>query len=165
MDMKIYAFVLLVLACSLPLRADNWLENGDFADGINHWYGDGRAPADFAADNPLAKPDPFTSKGLIIPLKHLDWTKVSQDFKGKLAGGILTITFMVSPDLAFSDKPEDYINMPGHIGFLHWKPFNTPPGAWVFFLSDFGSQHGIYNMVKPKLGSSEPQTYRNKIIG
>jgi len=165
MDMKALFVTLLVLACALPLRADNWIQNGDFVDGITHWYGGGRSPSDFAADNPLGKPDPLTSKGLIIPLKHLDWTKVAQDFKGKIASGILTITYMVSPDLAFSDKPEDYVNMPDHIGYNHWKAFNTPPGAWVFFISDFGSERGIYNTVKPKLGVSAPQTYRNRITG
>jgi hypothetical protein len=165
MDMKALLFALLVLACALPVQADNWIQNGDFADGINHWYGGGRAPADFAADNPLDKPDPFTSKGLIIPLKHLDWTKVAQDFKGKSAGGVLTITYMASPDLAFSTKPDDYVNMPGHIGYDHWKPFNTPPGDWIVFISDFGSEHGTYYMIQPKLGSSAPQTYRARVTG
>jgi len=163
--MKALLFPLLVLACALPLQADNWLQNGDFIDGITHWYGDGRAPADFAGDNPLAKPDPFTSKGLIIPLKHVAWTKVAQDFKGKSTGGVLTITYMVSPDLAFSDKSDDYQNMPDHIGYDGWAAFNTPPGQWVFFVSDFGSSRGIYNTIKPTLGSSTPQTYHAKIRG
>jgi hypothetical protein len=163
--MKTLLFGLLVLACTLPLQADNWLQNGDFIDGITHWYGDGRAPADFANDNPLAKPDPFTSKGLIIPLKHTSWTKIAQDFKGKISSGILTVTYMVSPDLAFSDKADDYLNMPDHIGYDGWAAFNTKPGEWVFFISDFGSSRGIYNTVKPTLGSSTPQTYRNGIHG
>ena len=85
--MKTFTLVALVFALALPLRADNWLENGDFTDGISHWHGGGRSPADFASDNPLQASDPFTSKGLIIPLKHLDWTKVAQDFKGKSASG------------------------------------------------------------------------------
>jgi len=163
--MKALVFAALVLACALPLQADNWLQNGDFIDGISHWHGDGRAPADYSADNPLAKSDPFTSKGLIIPLKHTAWAKVAQDFKGKIAGGILTITYMVSPDLAFSTKPEDYANMPNHIGYDQWQPFDTPPGQWVVFISDFGSSRGMYSMIKPKLGSSDPQTYREQITG
>jgi len=163
--MKTLLFGLLVLACALPLQADNWLENGDFVDGINHWYGEGRAPADFAADNPLQSSDPFTSKGLIIPLKHLDWTKVAQDFKGKSASGILTITYMVSPDFAFSDKPDDYVNMPDQIHYDGWKAFNTPPGDWIVFIADFGSARGTYYEIKPKLGSSGPQTYRARVMG
>ena len=163
--MKPLLFALLALAFVLPLHADNWVENGDFTDGINHWYGDGRSPADFASDNPLAAADPFTSKGLIVPLKHLDWTKVAQDFHGKSDHGLLTITYMVSPDLAFSNKPDDYENMPDHIGYDGWGAFNTPPGNWVVFVSDFGSSRGTYYEIKPKLGSSGPQTYRAKISG
>lgn len=163
--MKKLGFALLVLVCAFPLRADNWIQNGDFVDGITHWHGDGRAPADFAADNPMAKPDPFTSKGLIIPLKHVRWTKVAQDFKGKIASGVLSITYMVSSDLAFSDKPEDYVNMPDHINYDGWSAFNTPPGQWVIFISDFGSARGTYCEIKPKLGSSDSQTYQTRING
>jgi hypothetical protein len=162
--MKTPAFALLVLACALPLRADNWLDNGDFTDGINHWRGNGRSPADFAPDNPLDKPDPFTSKGLIIPLRGI-WDKVEQDFHGKSASGILTITYMVSPDLTFSDKPDDYVNMPDQIHYDGWQAFNTPPGDWIVFIADFGSNHGTYYMLKPKLGSSDPQTFRAQVTG
>jgi len=165
--MKTLLLALLVLACTLPLQADNWIQNGDFVDGITHWHGDGRSPADYAGDNPMVKPDPFTSKGLIIPLRHFDWTKVAQDFKGKIASGILTITYMVSPDLAFSTKADDYVNMPEKIHYNGWKPFNTSPGDWIIFVADFGSvpARGSYYMLKPKLGSSDPQTYRAKISG
>ena len=164
MDMKPLAFALLVLACALPLRADNWLENGDFADGITHWHGDARSPADFASDNPMAAPDPFTSKGLIIPLKHVSWAKVAQDFKGRIASGILTVTYMVSPDLTFSDKPDDYANIPEKLGW-GWQAFNTPPGEWLIFIDDLNTTSGRYRLLKPKLGSSEPQTYRTKVSG
>jgi len=165
MNMKALLFALAALACTLPLRADNWVQNGDFIDGITHWHGDGRAPADFASDNPMAKPDPFTSKGLIIPLKHTVWAKVAQDFKGKSASGVLSITYMVSPDLTFSSKPDDYVNVPDHIGYDAWLPFNTPPGRWVIFISDFGSSRGEYYTIKPVLGSSNVQTYRAKVGG
>ena len=160
--MKTFLFLLLVLA--LPLRADNWLENGDFSDGITHWHGDGRSPADFASDNPMANPDPFTSKGLIVPLKHVAWAKVAQDFKGKIASGVVTITYMVSPDLAFSEKPEDYTNIPSQLGW-GWKSFNTPQGEWMVFIDDLNSIHGAYYLIKPKLGSSAPQTFRIRVTG
>ena len=165
MHMKAVFFALLALACTLPLRADNWIQNGDFADGINHWRGNGRAPADFAPENPLDKPDPFTSKGLIIALRHMDWSKVAQDFKGKSAGGVLTITYMVSPDLAFSTKPDHYMNIPDLIHYDGWQPFNIPPGDWIVFITDFGSAHGTYYMIKPTLGSSSPQTYKARVTG
>ncbi len=163
--MKTLLFAMLVLACTLPLQADNWIVNGDFTDGITHWHGDGRSPADLASGNAMATPDPFTSKGLIIPLKHMSWTKVAQDFKGKIASGVMTITYMVSPDLAFSDKAQDYQNMPDHIGYDAWAAFNTPPGQWIVFISDFGSAHGTYYEIKPKLGSSNPQTFQARVKG
>ncbi len=163
--MKALAYVLLALVLTVPVRADgdNWIQNGDFADGITHWYGGGRSPADFASDNPLQGNDPFTSKGLIIPLHAATWSKVAQDFKGKVSSGVMTITYMISKDFAFSTKPDDYVNMPGKIGYDAWQTFNTPPGAWVVFLSDFGSSHGTYYEITPKPGSSAPQTYRARI--
>jgi len=109
--------------------------------------------------------DPFTSKGLIIPLKSETWTKVAQDFKGQVSSGVLTITYKVSSDFAFSTKPDDYVNMPDKIGYDAWLAFNTPPGTWVLFLSDFGSSHGTYYEIKPKTGSTDPQVYRARIKG
>jgi hypothetical protein len=163
--MKTLLLTLLVLACILPLQADNWVQNGDFADGINHWRGNGRSPADFAQDNPLGKPDPFTSKGLIISLRPGEWNKVQQDFHGKSQSGILTIIYMVSPDLTFSVKPNDYVNIPDRIHYDSWNPFNTPAGDWVVMMADFGSAHGKYYEIQPKLGSSAPQGYRTKVSG
>jgi hypothetical protein len=162
--MKNLAFALLVLTCALPLRAEDWLQNGDFSDGINHWHGDARSPADFAADNPFAKPDPLTRKGLIVPLKHVAWSKVAQDFKGKISSGILTITYMVAPDLVFSDKSDDYTNIPDKLGW-GWQSFDTPPGEWIVFIDDFNTTRGTYYTIKPKLGSSDPQKYQARVTG
>jgi len=156
--MKTLFLTLLALACTLPLRADNWLQNGDFTDGITHWRGNGRAPADYATENPLEKPDLLTSKGLIIPLRHRDWDKIIQDFKGKNASGVLTITYMVSPGLTFSTKPDDYANVPDQIHSDGWQGVATPPGDWVVFIADFGSERYTYYEIKPKLDSSAPQT-------
>jgi hypothetical protein len=166
--MKSLAYTLLVLLLVIPLRAQsgyNWIKNGEFTDGINHWYGGGRSPADFANDNPLSANDPLTSKGLIMPLRPESWSKVAQDFKGKVSNGILTIAFKVSKDFAFSTKPEDYLNMPDKIGYDGWQAFDTPPGKWIIFLSDFGSNHGTYYELEPKIGSDEVQTYSARIKG
>ena len=170
--MKSLAYVLMVLASVTLLQADvvggngpNWLENGDFTDGISHWYGNGRSPADFASDNPLDKPDPMLSKGLIVPIRKLDWTKVAQDFKGKGASGVLTITYMVTPDLAFSTNKDDYVNMPDHIKYDGWMAFDTPQGDWIVFVSDFGSAHGTYYEIMPKLGSGDVQTFTAPVSG
>jgi hypothetical protein len=154
----------LVLACALTLRADEALQNGDFSDGIDHWHGDARSPADFASDNPLQASDPFTAKGLIVPLKHVSWSKVAQDFRGKLASGFVTISCKVSPDFAFSDKPDDYANVPNQLGW-GWQSFNTPPGAFLIFISAQGDTKGTYYLVKAKTGSSAPQAFRFKVNG
>jgi hypothetical protein len=163
--MKTLAFAMLVLVLTLPLHADNWLDNGDFSDGIDHWRGNGRSPSDFAPDNPFDKPDPFTAKGLILELRGADWDKIQQDFHGKSTSGVLTVTYMVSPDLAFSDKPEDYANIPDLIHYDGWKPFSIPQGNLIVIIADFGTARGTYYPIKPKLGSSEPQTFRAEVHG
>jgi hypothetical protein len=162
--MKTLLFALLVVACALPLRADNCLQNGDFTDGITHWHGDGRSPADYASDNPLQSSDPFTSKGLIIPLKHVFWTKVQQDFKSKAASVVLSITYKLSPDLAFSEKPDDYVNIPEHLGW-GWVSFNAPPKGWLIDITEVDSVHGTHGFIKPALGSSDAQTYQTRMTG
>jgi hypothetical protein len=161
--MKLLAITLPLFALALPLRADNWVANGDFANGISHWYGNGRAPADMASDNPFDKPNPQLAKGLIIPLKKMEWTKVAQDFKGKGTAGTVNITYMVTPDLTFSTKKDDYLNMPHHIGYDYWLPFDTPQGQWIVFISDFGSAHGEYWEITPKLGSGDVQTFTAEV--
>jgi hypothetical protein len=164
--MKFLPVALLVLACAFPLRADNWLQNGDFADGLDHWRGNGRAPADMASGNPFDKPDPFTSKGLILPLRGSDWSRVTQNFRGKGGtSGVLTITYMLSPGLTFSDKLENYTNIPDQLHIDGWNSFNTPLGDWVFFISDSNSGRAPYNMIKPNVGSTGPQTSSTWVKG
>ena len=162
MEMKALLPALLALVCVLPLRADECLQNGDFTDGISHWHGNGRSPADYASDNPLEASDPFTSKGLIVPLKHVFWSKVAQDFTGKIANGVLSVTFKLSSDFAFSAKPDDYLNVPSQLGW-GWQSFNTPPGDWLIFISALGNTKGNYYLIAPKTGSSDPQTFQFKV--
>jgi hypothetical protein len=163
--MKYLAYLLPLALLLLPVRADdsNLIQNGDFSDGINHWYGGGRSPADYSSDNPMAASDPLTSKGLIIPLHAETWTKVAQDFKGKSDTGELTITFQVSPDFAFSAKDEDYKNMPDKIGYDGWRAFDTKVGTWVVFVSDFGSSKGTYCMIKAEPGQTGVKTFHTTI--
>jgi hypothetical protein len=163
--MKTLLLALLVLALALPLRADNWLENSDFTDGINHWRGSGKTPADVGPDDPLDKPDPFLTKGLIIQLRPMDWDKIAQDFRGKGTTAVLTITYMVAPDLTFSTKPDDYVDMPQQMHYDGWQAVNTPPGDWIVFIADFGTAHGTYWTLAPKLGSAAPQTFRARVTG
>jgi hypothetical protein len=165
--MKLLACALIALFLALPARADgdNLLQNGDFADGLDHWYGGGRSPADFANDNPLAASDPFTSKGLIMPLHDQTWTKVAQDLRGNVSNAELTVTFKVSKDFAFSTKPDYYNNTPVQIGYGGWKPLDTPVGNWVIVLADAGSSFGYFDPIPVKPGSSDPQTVHVRFTG
>lgn len=162
--MRLKWIMFLTFVFALPLRADtNWVQNGDFADGSDHWRGNGRSPAEYAIDNnqsPLDKPDPFVSKGLILPLRGADWDKVQQDFKGQGTIGVLTITYMLSPSLTFSTDSTNYTNIPDALHIDGWQPFGVTPGNWVVFITDFGTNSGTYFYIKPKLGIAEPQTIR-----
>ena len=160
------ALALALAGSTSSLHADaNWLENGDFTDGTTHWRGNGRTPADYASGNPFEKQDGFTATGLIMELRGRDWDKIEQDFRGRQTHGILTITYKLSPDLAFSDKPQDYQNMPSKLRFDGWAPFKIPQNNWVVFIADSGSAHGTYWHIAPKMGSSEPQTVHLRVGG
>jgi len=162
--MKLLTVFLLAVACALPLRADEAIQNGDFADGTTHWHGDGRSSTDFASDNPLQASDPFTAKGMIVLLKGTSWTKAEQIVHAKGSGGVLTITYKLSKDLAFSDKPDDYKNISAAMGW-GWKPFGGPPGSWLIDITDSTGTKGHYDLIQPKTGTSEPQTAKMKIQG
>ncbi len=161
--MKTLLAAIVALACVLPLRADDEaLQNGDFSDGIIHWHGDGRSPADFASDNPLQAADALTAKGLILPLKHTLWTKEEQDFRTHFTSGVLRITYKVSPDFALSSDLSDYANPSAALGW-GWAIFKTPPGSWLIFFSSQGGTHGHYYVVQPKTGTGDVQTYAVKV--
>lgn len=162
---RLFCLLLALVVTTFQVRADNWLQNGDFSDAISHWYGEAKSPADFAPSDPFAKPDPFTSQGMIIPLKSSQWLKECQDFKGKSANGILKITYVLSPGLKFSDKPEDYKNMPDKIGWDAWLAFDSPPSAWIVFISEMEQRHGEYYVIQPDLNSTKDQTYQARVTG
>jgi hypothetical protein len=147
--------IIIALASALPLLANNLLENSDFVDGINHWRGNGRAPADFAPENPFDKADPFTSKGLILPLRGADWDKIAQDFRAKGGQGVLSITYMVSPGLTFSKKSEDYENIADKLHDDEMYFFNTPPGQVVVFTFDSNNSDGRNYTFRPNLGKGQ----------
>lgn len=158
--MKIGILTLFALVTVAQLEiSDNWLSNGDFTSGIDHWRGNGRAPSDYT-ESSLDKPDPMTTQGLIIELKHATWSKVEQNFHSHGGNGILSVTFKVSPDIQFSSKPEDYQNMTHAIGYDGYTSYATKPGNWVVFISDLHatSEQGSVYEIEPKAGSSNPQT-------
>ena len=156
--------LLLVVSCVLTLRADDVIQNGDFADGTTHWHGDGRSSADFASDNPLQASDPFTAKGMIILLKGTSWSKVAQDIRPKSSSGVLTITYKFSKDMTFLDKPDDFKNVPAQMGW-GWLPFSIPVGSWLVDITDSTGTKGTHSDVKPKMGTSDPQTVKINMNG
>jgi hypothetical protein len=102
---------------------------------------------------------------MIIPLKSSQWIKECQDFKGKSESGVLKITYVVSPDLKFSSRPEDYQNMPDKIGWDAWKAFDSPPNSWIVFISELESRHGEYFVIQPDLSSTKEQTFTARVQG
>ena len=161
--MRISVLALVLLAGASFLRADEVLQNGNFADGASHWNGDGKTAADLAQDNPGAATDPFTSKGLIIQLKPDRWSKVSQDFKGnKNTHYCLTVTYKYAPGLAFSTKPQDYVNIPKQVGFEgseSWSPFDIPAGQFFVTVDDLQGDKGYWEKVVSRFGVTESQKY------
>ena len=158
--MKTLAALFLVLTLT-NLHADNWLQNGDFSNGADHWRGDGKTPADMAPSDPFAKPDPLLSKGLIIPLKDRQWTKITQNFRTKASELVFTVTFIFSPGLTFSDRNDDYVNIPKQIDNNLYLSFDLAKNQIMALFTDFGNgAKGVYYKFDPKLGSSDPQTLR-----
>jgi hypothetical protein len=165
--MKYLPAALLLLALILPLRADNQLQNGDFSDGISHWHGDARSPADYASDNPLNASDPFTSKGLIMPLKHSAWSKVEQDFKPTSPDGTLTVTYMVSNDIALSTRADDYANISESLGWGWVMKKQPAPGQWMLDVfsgdQDTTKGHfGSYTYFACPTVHTQPQTVKTQ---
>ena len=157
--MKSAIFVFIFMLIAVPSPADNWLQNGDFSSGRDHWRGDGQTPADMAPSNPFDKPDPLLNKGLIISLKAHRWTKITQDFRTKAAQLVLTINFIFSPGLSFSTKDEDYKNIPHQIDNPLYGSFDLKPTEWMVQFTDFGNAaRGEYYTIEGKPGANGAQT-------
>ena len=158
MAMKILILAFVTFAV-LPAWADNWLQNGDFSSGRDHWRGDGRTPSEMAPENPLDKSDPLISKGLIIPLKAHRWTKITQDFRTKASELVLTMTFVFSPGLTFSTRDDEYKNIPHQIDNELYMSFDLKPHQWMVLFTDFGNgAKGAYYAIDANTTSSQPQT-------
>jgi hypothetical protein len=159
----------LILASCLtltffPVYADNWLQNGDFSAGRDHWRGDGQTPEEMAPSNPLDKPDPLLSKGLIVPLKPHRWTKITQDFRTKAGDLMLTMNFVFSPGLTFSSKEDDYKNIPHQIDNEIYLSFDLKPNQWMVQFTDFGNAaKGVYYTMDAKPGTTGVQTVHMEV--
>ena len=161
--MKLLPFLLLAVACALPLRADEAIQNGDFADGTTHWHGEGRSSADFASDNPLQASDPFTAKGMIIPLKANVVDEGGADH----------------PSQRHRRRADHHIQVLEGTWCSRTSPITTRtsrsrwggagsrsaalPEAGLFVSRTRLERRARTPTVKPKTGTSDPQTYRVKM--
>lgn len=156
--------VLLLLTSLTIVRADNngnLLQNGDFSSGSAHWQGDGHPPDNSGNDIPDLSATPSTttaSPGIVIKLRSHDWTKVLQDFDGNVGEYLLTIKYTAASDLQFSDKADDYNNIPGKVEFSRLMPFNGTPGNWIVIINDLGNLRYEYWQIKPKVNTAGVQT-------
>lgn len=153
--------LLFLLAGIAAVRADNGnvLQNGDFANGSSHWDGDGRLP-DAGNDIPdLSKPASAAAPaGIIVRLRSGSWTRVMQDFDASPGDYVLTIKYKVSPNLKFSDKAEDYKNIPGQAGIGTLGAFDSELGKWSIIINEPASLNTPIFAVKPESAAAGIQT-------
>jgi hypothetical protein len=152
--MKTLALLVFLAGTSAAMADANLLQNGDFSSGIAHWDGNCRSLDTAASDSPFST---APTTGVAVKLRHFDWTQVTQDFDGKIGQYLLTVTYSVSSDLKFSDKPDDYVNVPGKLGYTLLRPFNSEPGKWDLILIDIGANHYNYWKITPKVDASSTQ--------
>jgi hypothetical protein len=109
---------------------DNFLQNGDFSDGLAHWYGNLQAVADVPEAGSTAE------NAGVIKLHRSDWARVTQDFEVKGGTYKLHLTFAPSADTHFSMQLTDYIGIAGKVGFSDEHPADGNPGQWIVAVSD-----------------------------
>ncbi len=140
----------IFLAAPLMARADtNLFRNGDFSNGISHWEGDCHTPE--AATQDLSSTPP--PSGVVVKLRHEIWTRVTQDFDGKIGQYVLTVTYTISPDLKFSTQRDNYTDIPSKLDIAGWAPFECNPGQWMIVLWDAGAMHYGLWRFSPKSDS------------
>jgi hypothetical protein len=153
--MKIFALVLFLAGISVASADDNLLRNGDFSSGLSHWEGDCHTVGSSTFDDSITSPP---TAGIIVKLRHSDWSKVTQDFDGKVGVYTLTINYSVSPDLKFSDRIDDYTNVTGRLELADLKPFDGNIGEWSLIITDLGANRYTFWKITPKPSASGTQT-------
>ncbi len=63
----------------------------------------------------------------MVKLRSADWTQVTQDVRAKIGKYNVDITYVPSSDLKFSDRKEDYTNIPAHLGYTALSQFSSGP--------------------------------------
>ena len=154
--MKTLALLLLLAGASTAFADTDLLQNGDFADGISHWEGDCHSVGS-------ASDDSSATTGVVIKLRDGDWTKISQDFDGKVGNYTLTVTYTVTPDIKFSLRPEDYKSTTLKMGLIGLVAASTTPGEWCVVVVDSGIHMYDYWQVSPKLDPNGVQKIMLKV--
>jgi hypothetical protein len=166
--MKTFALVLLLAGATPALADNNLLQNGDFSSGIAEWEGDCHSPTsedatpDLSA-NPLNTPTATAAQGVLVKLRHEDWTKMYQDFDGKAGQYLLTISYSLSPDAKFSTSPQDYADIPGATGFSRFRSFSGTPGKWIVIVNDLGSMRFSYWEIAGQGQPGATQTFTAQV--
>ena len=161
--MKSLAFVLLIIGCAFPLRADI-LANGDFHDGPAHWKGDAKEieAGDLSAG---AKP------GITVTLKKDKWTKIYQTFATHEKEVDYNITFTLSSDYQVDQSAYDASSgsssgpAPGlddieGVYPMYGYAYN---GVWTLIVEEFGGRGWNYIHPKPDSTNTQSQTLSGKI--
>jgi hypothetical protein len=157
--MKLVALILFLAASASGAAGDttSLLDNGDFSNGLTHWEGNAHTAGS-------AQDDSGSTTGIVVKLRVGDWTKVTQDFTGKVADYILTITYALSSGLEFSDRPDYYADVTTKLGFTNYfVPFSSQKDKWVIIITDRGLNHYTYWKVSPTLGSTDVQTVQCEV--
>jgi len=148
--MKTLRFALLVLACTLPLRADI-LANGSFADGTAHWRGDAHNLSDGSA-------------GIIIQLNPSKWTQVYQTFNTKEDALDFSVSFQTSSDFSLLTDPVMTVpNLEEITGTPFHRGINLNSNSWLLMIVDPAEALMTYFKIKIKPGSTDVQTATNAI--
>ena len=148
--MKALALLFLIGSATAVLAADNLLKNGDFSEGINYWEGDCHSIDSTTFDSSDANPP---TSGVIVKLRGSEWTRVTQNLEAKRGNYLLTLTYVGSPDLRFSARSDDYMNMQDKLS-MPFKPFNIKEGQWIALIFDPAAKHGVsWSLTPPASGT------------
>ncbi|HEX4139185.1 MAG TPA: hypothetical protein VHY09_02480 [Candidatus Methylacidiphilales bacterium] len=146
--MKRLALVLLGLIFSGGAATADVLQNGNFADGLSHWYGDCRSTNVTGAD---------ATSGASVELQR-EWTKFTQTFDAPKGHYTVSMTFLLSPGAAFTGDEKAYRKVPAKLGFTALKEFRLKRGEFCFIVTDLAAGRYVYCAVKPQSEDSVSQT-------
>lgn len=151
-------FCLLLLIVLLPLRANDILANGDFANGAGNWHGDGRAaqadPNNHDIDSMM---NPAAAKGIVVTLKPHDWTYISQNFSARERNLDYSFTYLPANCALTSPAPPLNRGLRGIVQVELGEGAQYRPGDFFVGILD-RTERGLYHThFKPVLNARQPQ--------